>query len=140
MRVYLDASVLVALFHRNSLFPRAENYLRAHRPILIVSDFAAAEFSSAIARLVRVGATTSDEARVIFTDFDVWTARSSQSIALVVADVAAAQTFLRRLDLTLRTPDALNIAIAMRVNATLMTFDEKMAASANILSLAVATA
>jgi predicted nucleic acid-binding protein len=42
-------------------------------------------------------------------------------------------TFLRRLDLTLRTPDALNIAIAQRAASVLMTFDEKMAANAHAL-------
>ena len=45
--------------------------------------------------------------------------------------------FLRRLDLTLRTPDALHIAIAQRLAAELMTFDQKMAASARALGTAV---
>jgi predicted nucleic acid-binding protein len=47
--------------------------------------------------------------------------------------VSAAEAFLRRLDLNLRTPDALNIAIAQRVGALLVSFDEKMAASARAL-------
>jgi hypothetical protein len=47
---------------------------------------------------------------------------------------------LRRLDLTLRTPDALNIAIAQRVGATLATFDAKMADAARALGTEVAAA
>jgi predicted nucleic acid-binding protein len=40
---------------------------------------------------------------------------------------------LRRLDLTLRAPDAINIALAQRARAARATFDEKMAASATAL-------
>jgi predicted nucleic acid-binding protein len=47
---------------------------------------------------------------------------------------------MRRLDLTLRTPDALHIAISGRVGATLATFDEKMAAAARVVGLPVAAA
>ena len=53
MSVYLDASVLVALFTNDPLTVRAETFLRANPLVLIVSDFAAAEFSSVIARHVR---------------------------------------------------------------------------------------
>jgi predicted nucleic acid-binding protein len=48
--VYLDASVLVALFTHDLLGARADAFLRTHSPVLVVSDFAAAEFASAIAR------------------------------------------------------------------------------------------
>ncbi len=56
------------------------------------------------------------------------------------ADVKRADAVMRRLDLTLRTPDALHIAIAERIGATMATFDDKMAAAARILGLAVAAA
>jgi uncharacterized protein len=46
---------------------------------------------------------------------------------------------LRRLDVNLRTPDALHIAIAQRLEATLVTFDWGMAAAARPLGMAVAT-
>lgn len=140
MTVYLDASLLVALFTHDPLSLRADSYLRANAPLLIVSNFAAAEFSSALARRVRTREVTPDEARVAFSNFDAWTARSTQHAELVAADVSAAQAFLRRLDLTLRTPDALNIAIALRVSAELATFDEKMAASAIALGVTIAAA
>jgi len=47
---------------------------------------------------------------------------------------------LRRLDLNLRAPDAIHIAITERANATLVTFDLKMADSARSLGVAVASA
>lgn len=140
MIVYLDASVLVSLFINDLLTTRARTYLRDHQPLVAVSDFARAEFASACARRVRTGEITADEARAAFFTFDAWTARVAQSIETSATDVAIAEAFLRRLDLTLRTPDALNIAIAQRVGAMLATFDQKMAASAQALGTALAPA
>jgi predicted nucleic acid-binding protein len=58
----------------------------------------------------------------------------------MTADIRAAKVFLRRLDLTLRTADALNIAIAQRIRAALVTFDERMAANARVLGIHVVAA
>ena len=60
-----------------------------------------------------------------------------QRVEMTPGDLAAATVFLRRLDLPLRTPDALHIAIAQRVGAMLVTFDRQMAASARTLGSAV---
>ena len=138
MIAYLDASVLVALFTNDALTARADTYLRTHTPILLVSDFAAAEFASAVSRRVRMAELTGAEAQIVFTNFDAWTARATQRIGISTADIRAAEAFLRRLDLTLRTPDALNIAIAERAAATLVTFDKKMATCARTLGVVVA--
>lgn len=138
MRVYLDASVIVALLTNDPLTSRAEALLRASTPILVLSDFAAAEFASAIARRVRMGEVTAAEAHAAFSTLDAWAARVMDRIETTAADVKGAEAFLRRLDLTLRTPDALNIAIAQRVGAHLATFDTKMAASARALGTEMA--
>ncbi|MBW4092806.1 MAG: type II toxin-antitoxin system VapC family toxin [Proteobacteria bacterium] len=136
MSLYLDASVLVALLTHDPLTARAEAFFRAHTPSLVVSDFAAAEFASALARRVRTEDLTEAEARSAFTTLDTWAARATQRAETTPADVAAAGAYLRRLDLTLRTPDALNIAIAQRVGADVATFDTKMAVAARALGLA----
>jgi hypothetical protein len=47
--LYLDASFLVALFVIDPTSARAADFLSAHPEIVIVSDFAASEFSSACA-------------------------------------------------------------------------------------------
>jgi uncharacterized protein len=54
------------------------------------------------------------------------------------SDIASAASFIRRLDLNLRAPDAINIAIADRIGAALATFDDRMAAAARALEVAVA--
>lgn len=135
MSLYLDASVLVALLTHDSLTQRAEALLQAHPQPLILSDFAAAEFASALARRVRTAELTAAEARSAFTTLDLWAARATQRAETTALDVATAGAFLRRLDLPLRTPDALNIAIAHRLGATLATFDTKTAAAAHALGL-----
>lgn len=137
MSVYLDASVLVALFTHDALSTKADKYLRKAAPILIVGDFAAAEFASAIARLVWMRELTRAEAQTAFSNFDSWTARAANRVETRASDIAAAAAHIRRLDLPLRTPDALNIAVAERFGAELATFDDKMAAAARALGLKV---
>lgn len=141
MSIYLDASILVALFADDALSERADAFLRSTAPVtVLVSDFAGAELASAIARRVRMGELSADDARIAFANFDAWSARAAMRVETAPADVAAAAAFLRRLDLTLRTPDALNIAIAQRLSATLATFDIKMAASAAALGVELTAA
>ena len=138
--VYFDASVLVALLTNDPLTRRADALMRTRTPVLVVSDFAAAEFASAIARRVRMGEITSDEGRIGFSAFDACAARATRREQTKAMDVSAAEAFLRRLDLDLRTAGALNIAIAQRIGATLVTFDEKMATSARMLGTPTETA
>jgi uncharacterized protein len=140
VNLYLDASAVVALLTKDVFTSRAETYIRANAPILIVSDFAAAEFASVIARRLRVREITEPIARVVFAELDAWVIRTTEHAETTTADIIAAAGALRRLDLPLRTADAVNIAIARRIGATLMTFDEKTAASAKALGVCVAPA
>jgi predicted nucleic acid-binding protein len=140
VNLYLDASVIVALLTNDVFTSRADAYIRSRTPLLIVSDFAGAEVASVIARRVRTREVSEQTARIAFAELDAWTIRNAERVEMTTADVMAATHALRRLDLTLRTADALNIAIAQRVDATLMTFDEKMAVAARALGVDVAAA
>jgi predicted nucleic acid-binding protein len=137
-KLYLDASVLVALILNEPLSARADALLRNSGPVVLVSDFAAAEFASALGRRVRTGQMTAVTGRLAFANMDAWAARTTQRIETTSADVTVAEAFLRRLDLTLRTPDALNIALAQRESAALAAFDAKMATAARTLGTDVA--
>lgn len=77
------------------------------------------------------------DAQAVFFRFDAWAAQTSQRIETLPADMKAAEAFLRRLDLTLRAPNALHIAMAQRTGAALVTFDERMAGCARVLGLQV---
>jgi predicted nucleic acid-binding protein len=133
MKAYLDASVLIPLLTTDPFATRARAFLRTEKPEVILSDWARAEVCSAIARRARTGEVTKIEASRIFSLLDVWAVRSTRQIGTIDADVRNAEASVRRLDATLRAPDAIHIAIAQRVGAHLATFDVKMAASARTL-------
>jgi predicted nucleic acid-binding protein len=63
LSVYLDASAIVALFTDDPFTPRAKALLKQSAQLLIVSDFAAAEFASVVTRHVRTRDITAEEAR-----------------------------------------------------------------------------
>jgi predicted nucleic acid-binding protein len=139
--LYLDTSVMVALLIASDPFTdRARGYMAANPDSLIVSDFAAAEFASVVGRLTRMRRLTADDATAIFSDFDAWKTRTAELVTTTASDIAVAASVLRRLDLNLRTPDAINVAVADRLGATLATFDEKMATAARALGVQVAPA
>ena len=133
LSVYFDASILVAFFTDDKFSSRADEAFRGHAIVPVVSDFGASEFASAIARLLRMNILSSDEARLIFADFDAWVVRAASRIETLPSDIRAAEAILRRLDMTLRTPDAIHIAIAQRIGAELATFDAGMAKCARAL-------
>ena len=130
MSVYLDASVLVSLFLPDSNSRSALQRIRRMRETLIVSDFAAAEFASGVAKRVRTRESTRADAHAAFAEFDDWVARSADHTELTSADIGATTRLLRRLDSTLRTPDALHVALVQRIGARLFTLDARMKAFA----------
>lgn len=124
---YLDTSLLVPLFVIDSSSERARAFMATEAPTPVVSDFAAAEFASAISRLVRTNALNSAQATSIFSMFDTWRARTATECWVEASDVATASAILRRLELSLRTPDALHLAMARRIGVPLATFDQRLA-------------
>jgi predicted nucleic acid-binding protein len=136
--VYLDASVIVALLANDLFTDRARMFLGSNVLALYVSDYAAAEFASVIARRVRTQQLTATDAQAAFANLDEWVRTFTQFVEAAPHDIATAASFNRRLDLTLRAPDAINIAIARRLGLALATFDTGTAACATTLGVAVA--
>ena len=137
MSVYLDANVLVPLFAIDPLTGRAEKALRALHDDLIVSDFSGAEFSSVIARRVRTRDLRAGEARTAFSNFDTWCARHAKHVSIENTDVMGATGLMRRLDLALRTPDAIHIALVQRIGCSLLSFDRILVNAAKALAIRV---
>jgi uncharacterized protein len=133
LSLYLDTSVLVAMFVEEAGTARAQTTIAGQA--LLVSDFAAAEFSSAISRRVRTGDVPVVDGPAILAAFDAWTAQASTRVVLDPSDGAASVAFVRRFELGLRAPDALHLAAALRLGAKLFTFDERMAVAAAALGL-----
>jgi uncharacterized protein len=133
--VYFDVNVIVPLFVVDPLNARADRALRDLRDNPIVSDFSAAEFSSVIARRVRTRDLRAEEARTAFSNFDSWCARHSRFVTMEGIDISGAIGVIRRLDFSLRTPDALHIAMVQRIGCKLLTFDRTMATVARALGV-----
>lgn len=138
MSFYLDASAIVDFVTPGSFSERVDAFFGTNPDGLMISDFAAAEFAAVIARRVRTGELPTDEARIALADFDGWSGRTTLRIETGPVDVGQAAAYIRRLDLPLRVPDAIHIAITHRWGASLVTFDRAMAAAAHILGVAVA--
>jgi uncharacterized protein len=134
--IYLDTSVIVPLFLPEPRSRESEAQLMGKE--VIVSDLGLGEFSSAIALAVRIGRIEKPTARTLLIEFDDWVADHAFIAHMQSDDFTAATAYIRRFDLALRTPDALHIAVAGRLGATLFTFDAKMAAAATALGVAVA--
>ena len=135
LSVYLDTSVVAPLFLPDATVDRARAFLKTGIADPIISDWGAAEFASVVAKRVRMRLLVEREARKALTNFDHWTAAQTLRVECLALDVRAADAFLRRLDLNLRTLDAVHIAIARRLGAELATFDVRMAESAGALGL-----
>ncbi|MBV9199172.1 MAG: type II toxin-antitoxin system VapC family toxin [Alphaproteobacteria bacterium] len=135
--MYLDASVLIALLAEEPTSGAVRRFLRAHREDRLISDFAAAEVASAISRLLRMRLLTEVEGSTRLADFDAWRAAATSAADVHAADARLAYIYVRRFDLGLRAPDALHLAIARRLDATLVTLDRRLAIAANQLGVAV---
>jgi len=125
--VCFDASALVSLFVGDDFGERCETFIETYAPNILVSDFAVVEFASAINKLVRMDMLTTSVGQGVFVDFDAWRRRAVTHVSVEGRDLATADDYLRRLDLNLRTGDAIHIAVAARVGASLATFDLRMA-------------
>jgi hypothetical protein len=69
---------------------RAEAFIGDRPGPLMVSDLAGVEFSSAIARRVRMRLFTADQARSALSAFDEWVAQSAMRAEIKPADIALA--------------------------------------------------
>ncbi len=138
MSVYLDTSVIVPLFLPDPFVARVRAFLSAGPSDLIVSDFASAEFASVVGIRLRMKLSTEVQSRSAFANFDDGVRRKTIIAEMDRANLIDATAMLRRLDLTLRTPDAIHLAIARASNAELATFDAGMVQSARVLGIAVA--
>jgi uncharacterized protein len=139
LSLYLDASVLIPTLVAETATEVVEAYLDAAGRVRLISDFAAAEVGSGLSRLVRMGLLGSAEASARLADFDAWRAGTSSPAEVHPSDVRLAYIYVRRFDLRLRAPDALHLAIARRLDATLVTLDRRLADAAREFGIAVAT-
>jgi hypothetical protein len=131
---YLDPSVLLPTLIAEPATEAVYDYLSADSRQLLISDFAAAEVASA---LVRLALLTDADASARLADLDAWRAAMSSPVDIAASDARLACIYARRFDLGLRAPDALHLAIARRLDATLVTLDRRLTTAAHELGVPV---
>jgi uncharacterized protein len=137
LSAYLDASVLLPTLIAHPTTEAVYDRIDACDPPLLVSDFAAAEVASALLRLVRMAVLQGEDASSRLADFDAWRAAMSLPVEIGASDARLAYIYVRRFDLRLRALDALHLAIARRLDATLVTLDRRLAIAARELGIIV---
>ncbi len=137
MDCYLDASVLLTQLIQEPGTAAVDRFLTGWTDGLLVGSFAAAEVSSAVSRLVRMGERDAVSGLAMLADFDTWRVGSASSVDVEAADIRLADAYIRRFDLMLRAPDALHAAICSRLGLTLVTLDRRLANAAQALGIAV---
>jgi len=136
LRLYLDTSVLVSLFLRDDLTDRVLRWFGSVEDDLVVSDWSAAEFTSALGIRRRRGALDQSERDQAEAALDGWLGRVER-LEIGAPDFILARQLMRTELTALRTPDALHVAIALRWGATLVTTDRQMSQAAEALGLPV---
>ncbi|WP_376100320.1 type II toxin-antitoxin system VapC family toxin [Roseomonas sp. CCTCC AB2023176] len=133
---------MVPLFRSDFWTDRAGAFLSTG-VALVVSYFAAAELSAVITREVRMRPMTRQAGHDAFDAFDEWRRQDTEPAVLTPAvltpaEVSLATVWLRRLDVNLRAPDALHLAMASRLALPVLTCDKAMATAARALGMEVA--
>jgi predicted nucleic acid-binding protein len=134
---YVDTSVLAAYYCPEPLSEKVEAYMINHNQPTI-SNLTEVELCSAISRKVREGGMNKNDAGHIITKF-LYHLDEGFYIKLPIESrhYRLAREWIRQLNTTLRTLDALHLAVASSKGLKVITADESFSKSAEILSLDV---
>ena len=127
---YLDTAVVLTLFVNEPTSRSVENWLAARRQPLAFSDWGLTECASALALKLRRGEIDIELAKRCFAAITAFAHESCELIACATHHQTEAQRLLSRFDLPLRAGDALHLAVSQHAEATLVTYDKLLAASA----------
>ena len=132
--LYLDASVLTAMALRDDGFVAMAGIIATAPELPINSDLGWGEFIAAVGARTRsrsfeisVASRLVEQARVDLLN---------EPLELVTtSDIAAGTGYVGAFDLPLKLPDAIHIAIARRLGATLVSNDRQQVAAARALGI-----
>jgi uncharacterized protein len=138
MGFYLDTSFLVSLFIHDAHSQVAGRWIRASDGDIAVSAWAEAEFAAVIRRKARNLEIPAGDVRLIQADFDAWKSEAAKHLDVVPAAAERAALLARDDREKLSAPDALHLALSMLNRLMLVTFDDRLAATASALASPVA--
>jgi hypothetical protein len=135
--VYVDTSVLVAYYCPESISETAEKLiLSSKRPC--ISSLTEVEFASALCRKVRENNLSPDDGNKIFNHFQSHLEQSFYRLTAVEdRHYQTAKTWIGQFSTSLKTLDALHLAVAAEGHLTLLTADKYLSISAKYFGIDV---
>jgi predicted nucleic acid-binding protein len=134
--VYLDTNIVLSLITEDGLSPSAIDWFNAQIDSLAISEWVRAEFNGVTGLRRRKGELTANVANIAIMALQERTMKHFLMLNIGNEAISLAADWLRNIDCTLQTGDALHLAIAHLGGATtLATFDERFAKAAQKLKL-----
>jgi uncharacterized protein len=134
---YLDTSAIVPLYFPEKTSAALARWIRDAEPPFVVSDFAIAEFSSALSRNVRMGLLTETGAQKLISAFDIWRTEECTFVEIQPVDIREATKLVQQPSPKLLTPDAIHLATSKRLGLILVSLDTDLLAHARELQIPV---
>ena len=135
--LYLDASAVVPLVVEEASSTAIARFTRARVAEFFLSNFASTEVVSALSRLRRKGDLDPLQVDLALDEFDQWRRSATTLVDVMTDDFTLADRYVRSFELKLRTPDAIHLAVAVRLGARLVTLDDRLAEAARSVGVAV---
>jgi uncharacterized protein len=139
MLVYLDTSALVSMFLTDAHTAAMDQWIEQNTHPLYVSQLGSVEFASALSIRLRRHDLTHADASKHLANYDHWLGNTAQTVQLMPTDFDHGEKLVRRFELKLRGPDALQVAVCKRLGATMVTFDAALSNAMTVLGLTVET-
>lgn len=131
---YIDTSVLIALLVGE---PSIENIIawlqKNEDKRTVISEWTITEFSSALSVKARVEQMLPEQRQLALTGFNRMVASSLEMLPVLSRHFTIAARLADNMEIGLRSGDALHLAIALEVDAEIVTLDKRFAAAATAL-------
>jgi predicted nucleic acid-binding protein len=137
VRRYLDTSALVSILVDEARSQSAREWWERVSGENVIGAFAAMKIAAVVSRRVRTGVSSDDEAREVLRDFDLLRDACGSHVHCR-EDFDLAEKLIRDFPTKLAAPDALHLASVINLDATLVTFDERLAEAARMRGASVA--
>jgi uncharacterized protein len=136
--IYIDTSLLLPTYVQEKNSVRANEFLRGGVPQFLVSDLTVAELYVGLARKVKLGSLSAASAEEAWSLFEAHLKKCLfRRIALVSSHSEAAGQLAVRSPVMLRTLDAIHLAVAIELDASLGTLDGRLSDAAQALGVEV---
>lgn len=133
---YIDTSALLPYYREESMSQQVENLLSSLQPPLLISNLTKVEFTSAVARWVRMGELSDIQANLLENTFNKdLNSGLFMCHQITPTHFSQAEKWLSSRKTSLRTLDALHIACSWDNAAKLITCDTILHRSATTLGI-----